>query len=130
MSHFTGLGVNQGVERNRVLNLVDSCENRLHKRRIPVMRMLYCAVVALLLARPAFAQLVASADFTLPPGPATAAQGQENVARPNGCQKLLPGVIADGFVVPDDHKPREILLEIVKLSNDKPTVERGAVRGV
>jgi hypothetical protein len=78
--------------------------------------------MAMWLAYPALAQQVASADLTRPPEPASPFQNQQKTALPDGCQKLLPGIIADGFVEPKDHKPREIVLEVVKVSNDKPIV--------
>jgi hypothetical protein len=86
------------------------------------MKALCCAPVALFLISPALAQQIASADLTRPPEPAIPAQNAGKTALPDGCQRLLPGIIADGSVEPEDHKPREIVLEIVKVSTDKPTV--------
>jgi hypothetical protein len=39
---------------------------------------------------------------------------------PRGCQKLLPGMIADGIVNTEDHQLRPILVEVVKLSDKEP----------
>jgi hypothetical protein len=83
---------------------------------------LCCAPVVLLPVSSAFGQQIASADFTRAPEPAIPAQDQKKMTLPVGCERVLPGIIADGFVEPEGHKLPKIMLELTKLSNDTPTV--------
>jgi hypothetical protein len=39
---------------------------------------------------------------------------------PGGCEKLQPGIIADGIVKTDDNQPRPILVEVAKISEQEP----------
>jgi hypothetical protein len=70
-----------------------------------------------ILATSAQAQQIASVDLTLPKVPTKSAGTQ---ALPKGCERLLPGNIGDGAAVPPNHEPREIVVEMVKLSNENP----------
>jgi hypothetical protein len=72
-----------------------------------------------ILASSAQAQQIASVDLTHSKVPTKSAGMQ---ALPKGCEKLLPGGIGDGFVAPPNHEPREIVVEMVKLSNETPVV--------
>ncbi len=77
------------------------------------------AACFLILATSAQAQQIASVDLTHPKVPTKSAGTQ---ALTKGCEKLLPGNIGDGFVAPPNHEPREIVVEMVKLSNENPTI--------
>jgi hypothetical protein len=83
-------------------------------------RMKYVAQFAAcfcILATSVQAQQIASVDLTRPQEPTKSAGTQ---APPKGCEKLLPGIIADGFVAPPNHEAREILVEMAKLSDENP----------
>jgi hypothetical protein len=77
------------------------------------------AVCFCILATPAQGQQIASVDLTHRNIPAKFAGTQ---ALPKGCEKLLPGNIGDGFVAPPNHEAREIVVEMVKLSNENPVI--------
>jgi hypothetical protein len=74
------------------------------------------------LVNSAHAQQIASVDLTHPREPAESAWKHKKTALPKGCEKLLPGMLGDGFVLPSDRGPRDIVLEIVKLSNENPVL--------
>src|SRR5690348_13783542 len=82
---------------------------------------LFPPMVLLLLFRVS-AQQIGTVDLTRVPPAAVTAQTQEGDAQREGCEKLEPGIIADGFVEPKDHKPHQIALEIIKVSDEKPTI--------
>src|ERR1700675_2688530 len=71
-----------------------------------------------ILATSAQGQQIASVDLTHPTVPTKSAGTQ---ALPKGCEKLLPGY-ADGFVAPPNREAREIVVEMVKLSNENPVI--------
>lgn len=77
------------------------------------MRTLLCVSFVLLLAGDASGQQIGSVDLTRPP---------ERVDLPNGCKKLLPGVIGDGWPEPEDHVPRNIVVEVVTVKDPKPVL--------
>jgi hypothetical protein len=78
------------------------------------------ASLSLLFVSGARGQQIASLDLTHPPK--SISQNQSKPTLPDGCEKILPGTIADGFVQPEDHNPREITLELVRVSADKATI--------
>jgi hypothetical protein len=81
------------------------------------------ASLSLLLASGALGQQqIASVDLTHPPKSNSISQDQKKLALPDGCEKILPGIIADGFVQPEDHHPSEITLELIRVSADKAPV--------
>jgi hypothetical protein len=53
------------------------------------------------------------------------AQSAGKQVLPKGCEKLLPGMTGDGFVSPPNHEPREIVVEMAKLSNENPVSGSG-----
>lgn len=67
-------------------------------------------------------QQIASLDLTHPPKSDSISQDQTKPALPDGCEKILPGIIADGFIQPEDHHPREITLELISVSANKAPV--------
>jgi len=66
------------------------------------------------------AQQIASVDLSHPKAPTESAHKQRETALPKGCEKLLPGSLYDGVVMPPNHERREIVVEIVKLDNESP----------
>lgn len=76
------------------------------------MKAIVSTLVLLGVASNLFAQQVGSIDLTQAPAPTTS-------ALPPGCKSLSSGMIADGWPVPKDNQPREIAVEIIKLSDDK-----------
>jgi hypothetical protein len=80
------------------------------------------ASLSLLLASGALGQQISSVDLTHPPKSDSISQDQKKTAPPDGCEKILPGIIADGFVRPEDRLPREITLELIRVSADKAPV--------
>lgn len=80
---------------------------------------LFCTAIALLLVSPVPAQQIATVDLTHAP---EVDQERKEIPHPPGCEKLIPGVIADGYVESEDNKPRQIVLEITKISSNAPTV--------
>jgi len=80
------------------------------------------ASLALLLVSPALGQQIASVDLTQPPKSNSTSQNQKKTALPDGCERILPGIIADGLVMPKDNQPRAIVLEIISVSADKAPV--------
>lgn len=68
------------------------------------------------------AQQIASVDLTKPPESAKDAEVQKTNELPNGCQKLLPGIIADGIALPQQGHPQsEIAVEIIRVNDPTPT---------
>ena len=67
-------------------------------------------------------QQIASADLSHPKAPAESAEKQFKTELPKGCEKLSPGAIFDGAVLPPNHEPREIVVQMVKLSNENPVL--------
>jgi hypothetical protein len=49
-----------------------------------------------------------------------AEEKDEKKELPGGCEKLLPGIIADGIVNTDDNQPRPILVEVAKITEQEP----------
>jgi hypothetical protein len=64
-------------------------------------------------------------DLTQPPEPSTPAASQEKTPLPYGCKELLPGIIADGWVEREDNLPQDIVVEVVSVSNMKPSLGSG-----
>jgi hypothetical protein len=62
-------------------------------------------------------QQIASVDLTHPTVPTKPTVTQE---LPKGCEKLLPGSLFDGAVMPPNHERREIVVAVVKLNNENP----------
>ena len=79
----------------------------------------FATCFCILAATSAQAQQIASVDLTHAKVPTKSAGTQ---ALPKGCERLLPGDIADGAAVPPNHEPREIVVEMVKLSSENPVV--------
>jgi hypothetical protein len=75
-----------------------------------------------LLASPARGQEIAAVDLTHATEPIKSAGKQSASASPKGCEKLLPGIIGDGYVLPPDDGPREIVVEMIKVNSDSPSV--------
>lgn len=69
------------------------------------------------LATSAQGQQIASVDLTHPTVPTKSAVDQTKTVMPKRCEKVSPHAIGDGLVAPSDHEPREITVEIVKVSN-------------
>src|SRR5262249_4548212 len=67
-------------------------------------------------------QQIASVDLTHQPKSASISQSQTKQTVPDGCEKILPGIIADGFMQSKDHVPREITLELVRVDAEKAAV--------
>jgi hypothetical protein len=67
-------------------------------------------------------QQIASVDLTQPPKSNSISQDQTKPELPEGCEKILPGIIADGFMQPEDHLPREITLELIRVSANKAPI--------
>jgi hypothetical protein len=88
-----------------------------------VMKVAFYVSLSLLFVIGVRGQQVASVDLTHPPTSDPISQNQIKPALPDGCEKILPGVIADGFVQPEDHQPREVTVEITSLSADKVPVD-------
>jgi hypothetical protein len=49
---------------------------------------------------------------------------------PNGCKKLLPGIIGDGWPKPEDQVPRNILVKVVSVNDSKPVLRSELVAEV
>jgi|SRR5437762_5048489 len=52
--------------------------------------------------------------------PAVASNSERPI--PAGCEKLTAGVIADGWPMPEDHRPRQIVVEVVSVKDMKPAL--------
>jgi hypothetical protein len=65
---------------------------------------------------------IGSVDLSHPPETSKATSDQEKTALPKGCEKLSGGGIADGWVKPEDHLPRDILVEVIKVSDTESAV--------
>jgi hypothetical protein len=87
----------------------------------PIKAALYASLF-LLFASGARGQQIASLDLTHPPKSISTSQDQSKPARPEGCEKILPGIIADGFMQSEDHLAREITLELISVSANKASV--------
>jgi hypothetical protein len=83
------------------------------------MKVALYASLSLLVVSRVLGQQIASVDLTQPPRSNSTSQDQQKTALPDGCEKILPGIFADGVVVPKDQQPRAIVLEIVGVSADK-----------
>jgi hypothetical protein len=86
------------------------------------MKAAFYVSLSLLFPSGACGQQIASVNLTHPPKSNSISQNQTKPALPDGCEKILPGTIADGFVQPEDHRPREITLELIRLSAEKAPV--------
>jgi hypothetical protein len=75
-----------------------------------------------MLVAPTQAQQIATVDLTHTKGTAQSGRKLEKTELPKGCENLVPGMIGDGGVVPPNQEPREIGVEIVKLSNENPVL--------
>src|ERR1700730_12857651 len=100
--------------------------------RIPV-AVAFCFAASLGLDFSCVAQEVGSVDLRPSAGPtktpadekkekesATAQEKGEEKKLQGGCEKLLPGTIADGIVEPDDKQPRPIFVEVARVSEQEP----------
>jgi len=65
------------------------------------------------------AQQIDSVNLTRPHTPSRA---PDKRPIPEGCEKWAGGGIADGWVEPEDHRPREIVVEVVSASDMKPAL--------
>jgi hypothetical protein len=83
-------------------------------------RVAQSVVVLCMVVTPVHAQQVGSVDLSRRNESPESTRKQENTALPKGCEKLLPGMIGDGAALPPNHEPREIVVEMVKLSNENP----------
>lgn len=86
------------------------------------MKALFRAPLALLLISIPFAQQIGSVDLTGPQKSPKPAEGEETRTLPNGCEKLSGGGIADGWVEPEDHRPRDLVVEVINVKDTKPTL--------
>jgi hypothetical protein len=77
------------------------------------MRTLLSLSFFLFLASNASVQQIGSVDLTRPPKRANLS---------NGCKKLLPGIIGDGWPETEDHVPRNIMVEVVSVRDSKPVL--------
>ena len=84
-------------------------------------KVFFVAMLALLSASPAFSQQIASVDLTQSIESNHSTDKPSIPPPPEGCEKP-EGMIADGVMLPEDKKPREILLELTKLSDRSPKV--------
>jgi hypothetical protein len=75
-----------------------------------------------MLVAPGLAQQIASVDLSHSKETAQSGRKFEKPELPKGCEKLVPGAIADGHVMPPNHEPREIVVEMIKLSNENPVL--------
>jgi hypothetical protein len=69
----------------------------------------------LLLVAVPLAQQIGSVDLTRPQTQTVPAGNVEKTPLPNGCEKLSGGGIADGWVEPDNHRPHELLVEVIEV---------------
>jgi len=76
------------------------------------MKALRIVSFALLLISIPFVQRIDPVDLTRP-----TMTSQNTGILPNGCKKLLSGMIADGWLVPKDHSPESIVVEVVSVKN-------------
>lgn len=95
---------------------------RAAERDNAVMKAAFYVSLSLLFVSGARGQQIGSVDLTHPPKSDSISQNQTEPALPGGCEKILPGIIADGFVRSEDHHPREITLELIRVSADKAPV--------
>src|ERR1700722_352045 len=72
---------------------------------------------ALLLISILFAQRIDPVDLTRLPETAKS----EGIL-PTGCKNLVPGIIADGWMVPKDHSPESIVVEVASVKDTKLTL--------
>jgi hypothetical protein len=86
-----------------------------------MMKAVLCGLWILLIVSHVTAQQVGKADLTVPPK-IDASQSPEKTALPDGCKQILPGVMADGVVAEKGDQQREIVLEILNVSSDAPSV--------
>jgi hypothetical protein len=86
-------------------------------RIIPPMKAIACALLGLLTASAAFPQQVGLVDLTRPIG-VLAVPDQSARQLPPGCTEEKRGIMADGIVKLDDNRPRNISLQIIKLSSE------------
>jgi hypothetical protein len=78
-------------------------------------------VIVLLLATvPATAQEVGTVDLRQPPASSKPEEKQEKKDLREGCEKLSPGIIADGIVLTEDHQARPIVVELTRVSEKEP----------
>jgi hypothetical protein len=94
----------------------------------------FCLATSLTLGFSSVAQEVGSVDLRPSTSPsktaadekkkkdsAVAEEKDEKKELPGGCEKLLPGTIADGIVETDDKQPRPIFVEVASVSEKEPT---------
>lgn len=85
-------------------------------------------IIVFIVVIPVWAQQVASIDLT---HLITLAKSAEKSTLPKGCEKILPGVIGDGYMTPPNREPREISVEIVRVDDKNPaagSMVQGQVR--
>jgi hypothetical protein len=81
------------------------------------MKAIACALLGLLTASAAFPQQVGLVDLTRPIG-VLAVPDQSARQLPPGCTEEKRGIMADCIVKLDDNRPRNISLQIIKLSSE------------
>lgn len=81
------------------------------------MRVLFGAPLLLLFANGAFAQQIGSVDLTR-----LSKHVSEHENLPHACKKLLDVMFADGVKEPEDHVPRQIVVEVVSVEDAKPAL--------
>ena len=86
------------------------------------MKLSFYFSLCLLFVSGARGQQIASVDLTHPPKSDSISQNQTKQTPPDGCEKILPGTIVDGFMLSKDHLPREITLELVRVDAKKVAV--------
>jgi hypothetical protein len=77
------------------------------------MRTLLAVPLVLSIVATASAQQIGSVDLT---------RAREHKALQNGCKKLSPGLIGDGWPEPEDHLPRDIAVEVISVRERNPAL--------
>jgi hypothetical protein len=85
-------------------------------------RALKCAACLCVLAFAPAAQQIGSVDLTRPPEASKLSGSQEKSTLPSGCEKILDGIIADGWVKPENDQPRDIVVKVIKARDMKPAL--------
>jgi hypothetical protein len=85
-------------------------------------RALQCAAFLCILAVSPEAQQIGSVDLTRPSDVQKRSESHEKTTLLNGCEKLADGIIADGWVKPENERPRDIVVKVVRASDMKPAL--------
>jgi hypothetical protein len=83
------------------------------------MKPILLVALLLVLAGIPYAQQIDSVDLTRPPVPMKTSDAP---ILPRGCEKVTEGGIADGWAEAEDHRPREITVEMVSVKDFKPAL--------